>query len=250
MFLSLVGLMCAMAIPLSGQNPDQVSLEKRVEQLTEAMTRAQAQLQESQRQLEELRGELATLRQQMTGTPADTASTSDATQLARAVDEIRERQAMQESQIATHDQAKVESESKYPVKLTGLILLNGFVNTRQVDVAVTPSIAIDGAGSTGVSMRQTVLGLDARGPHVFGASSHADVRVDFDGGSQSGGASGVYAGSFVRMRTAHAALDWDHTGIFFSYDHPLVSPYTPDSLIAVALPALAWSGNLWHGIRR
>jgi len=249
MFLSLIGLMCAMAVPLNGQNPgqnpDQGTLEKRVEQLTEAMTRAQAQLQESQRQLEELRGQLATLRQQMAGVPAETASSSDATDLARAVDEIRERQAIQESQIATHEQAKVESESKYPVKLTGLILLNGFVNTRQVDVAATPAIAIDGAGSTGVSMRQTVLGLDARGPHLFGASSHADVRVDFDGGSQSGGASGVYAGGIVRMRTAHAAFDWDHTEVFFSYDRPLISPHTPDSLTAIALPALAWSGNLW-----
>jgi hypothetical protein len=30
------------------------------------------------------------------------------------------RQAMQESQIATQEQTKVESESKYPVKITGL----------------------------------------------------------------------------------------------------------------------------------
>jgi hypothetical protein len=234
-----------MTTPLSGQNPDQGALEKRVEQLTEAMTRTQAQLEESQRQLEELRCQLEALRQQMAGTAAGTASSSDAAHLAKAVDEIRERQAIQESQIATHDQTKVESESKYSVKLTGLILLNGFVNTRQVDVAATPAIAMQGAGSTGASMRQTVLGLDARGPHLFGASSHADVRVDFDGDSQPGSATGLYAGNLVRMRTAHAALDWDHTGMFFSYDHPLVSPYTPDSLSAVALPALAWSGNLW-----
>lgn len=243
--LILIGFLCAMAAPLSGQNPAQEGLERRVEQLTETVTRVQAQLEESQRQLEELRGQLATLRQQMAGAPTNAASSSDAAQLARAVDEVRERQAVQESQIATHDQDKVESESKYPVKLTGLILLNGFVNTRQVDVAATPAIAIQGAGSTGASMRQTILGLDARGLHLFGASSHADVRVDFDGGSPSGGATGIYADNFVRMRTAHAALDWDHTGVFFSYDHPLVSPYTPDSLSAVALPALAWSGNLW-----
>ncbi len=243
--LSLLGLLCVMAAPIRGQDSGQAALEKRVEQLTEAMSRAQVQLEDSQRQLEELRSQLAALRQQMAGTAANTASSSDAAQLARAVDEIREHQAIQESQIATLDQAKVESESKYSLKLTGLILLNGFVNTRQVDVAATPSIAIEGAGSTGASMRQTVLGVDARGPHLFGASSHADVRMDFDGNSQPGGATGGYADSFVRMRTAHAGLDWDRTRFFFSYDHPLISPYTPDSLSAIALPALAWSGNLW-----
>ena len=42
---------------------------------------------------------------------------------------------MQESQIATQEQAKVESESKYSVKITGLLLMNGFVNTRAVDMA-------------------------------------------------------------------------------------------------------------------
>ena len=245
LLLSLLGLMCGIATPVGGQSPPQTVLEERVKQLTEAMTRAQAQIEESQRQLEDLRNQLANLRQQISGTTVSADSSSDATQLAKAVDEIRERQAVQASQIATLDQAKVESDSKYPVRLTGLILLNGFVNTRQVDVAATPAIAINGTGSTGASMRQTVLGVDARGPHLFGANSHADLRVDFDGGSGSGGATGLYADSLMRMRTAHVALDWDHTGLFFSYDHPLISPYTPDSLSAIALPALAWSGNLW-----
>jgi hypothetical protein len=244
-FLNLLGFLCVIATPLSGQNSVQESLEKRVEQLTEAVTRVQAQLEDSQRQLKELSDQLSILRQRMAVAADNSASSSDAAQLAKAVDEIRERQAIQESQIATHDQDKVESESKYPVKLSGLILLNGFVNTRQVDVAAMPSIAIQGPGSTGISIRQTILDLDARGPHLFGASSHADVRVDFDGGAQPGGTTGAYADYFVRLRTAHAALDWEHTGIFFSYDRPLVSPYTPDSLTAVALPALAWSGNLW-----
>jgi len=94
-------------------------------------------------------------------------------------------------------------------------------------------------------MRQTVLGFDARGPHLFGANSHADLRVDFYGSAQPDGTTAAYSGNLLRMRTAHAALDWRKTEVFFAYDHPLVSPFTPDSLSAVALPALAWSGNLW-----
>ena len=171
---------------------------------------------------------------------------SSAAQLSAAVEEIREQQAVQESQIATHEQSKVESESKYPIKLSGLILLNGFVNTRRVDIPATPSIVIPGDGSTGASIRQTVLGVDARGPHLFNARSHADLRVDFYGAELSNdGAANTYAGGLLRLRTAHAALQWEHAEASFSLDHPIINPNSPTSLTAVAVPGLAWSGNLW-----
>ena len=74
-------------------------------------------------------------------------SDETAQQLAKSVDDLREKQAVMESQIATQDQAKVESESKYPVKVTGLVLFNGFVNTRQVDTPPDPTYALPGGGS-------------------------------------------------------------------------------------------------------
>jgi hypothetical protein len=49
----------------------------------------------------------------------------------------------------------------------------------------------------------------------------------------------------MRLRTAHAGLQWDRTKAFFSLDHPIISPESPTSLTAVAEPPLAWSGNLW-----
>jgi hypothetical protein len=193
-----------------------------------------------------------------TATPASTvpAQASSAPQTssvatASGIEDIRERQAVQESQIATHEQTKVESESKYPVKLTGLLLLNGFVNTRAVDMAATPTLALPGSGSTGAAVRQTILGLDARGPHLFGASSYADLRVDFDGTPQYSSASAPVPGYYnsnstlLRLRTAHAILEWPNTKAYFALDRPILSPDTPGSLTAVAVPALAWSGNLW-----
>jgi hypothetical protein len=158
---------------------------------------------------------------------------------------------MQESQIATQEQTKVESASKYPIKLTGLLLFNGFVNTSKVDMPATPTLALPGSGSTGASVKQTILGFDARGPHLFGAESFADLRVDFAGAPQStsagSGYSGLYSngGTLLRLRTAHAALQWANTEAFFALDRPILSPDTPTSLAALAEPALAWSGNLW-----
>ena len=156
---------------------------------------------------------------------------------------------MEESQIATLQQAKVESESKYPVKLSGLILMNGFVNTQKVDMAATPTLAIGGSGSTGASVRQTWLGLDARGPHLFGASTYADLRMDFYGSTtsnDSGYAGGYSNVGLVRLQTAHAGMIWPHTQAYFSYDRTILNPNSPSSLTAVAISELAWSGNLWY----
>jgi len=228
--------------------------KERVERLTAAMAQAQAQIDANQRVLIELQKQLAELQKQMVaeGDPAETSamSPSAAAALADAVaaskteskDEIRERLAIDESQIATHEQTKVETESKYPLKVSGMVLFNGFVNTRMVDVPASPAYVIPASGSTGFSMRQTVLGLDARGPHVFGAASQADVRVDFFASSAE---SNYTAAGLLRLRTAHARLRWRDTEAFVELDKTILSPNSPSSLVAVAQPELAWSGNLW-----
>jgi hypothetical protein len=245
------------------QPPNQESISEQIQRLTEAMAQTQTQLEQSQHQLEEMRQELAALQRQMAQArsavippvPTNPPSSSPSLQAtspttSAAIDDLQEQQAMQESQIATHEQTKVETESKYPVKITGLLLLNGFVNTRQVDMAATPTVALSGTGSTGASVQQTVLGFDASGPHLFGARSYADLRIDFYGSGPSN-SSTVYTGFYntsaaiLRLRTAHAGLQWQHTDAYFALDRPLVSPDAPTSLTAVAEPPLAWSGNLW-----
>lgn len=100
-------------------------------------------------------------------------------------------------------------------------------------------------------MRQTLLGVDAVGPHLFGAHSYADLRADFYGSPASASTVAGYTGSnsmaagLLRLRTAHAGLQWQNSDLSFSLDRPIISPDTPKSLTAVAVPALAWSGNLW-----
>jgi hypothetical protein len=232
--------------------------QQELQRLTLAVAQAQAQLDASQKQLVELKSSLAALTQRLAQegqpSPQSTAqlasSSADPATAPASADDLHDRQAMQETQIATLDQVKVESESKYQVKISGLVLLNGFVNTSQVDNAVAPAMAVPGPGSTGASLRQTVLGIDARGPRLAGATSHADLRVDFFGSAAataSGTSQTSYAelGGLLRLRTAHATLDWAHTQAFVELDRPIISPNIPTSLVAVAEPALAWSGNLW-----
>ncbi len=226
---------------------------QRVEELTAAVAQAQAQMQAYQKQLIELQQQLDVLRLQMATEQArvppktqpaiaNASGPETANAAPASLEEIRERQAILESQIATHDVTKVETESKYPLKVSGLFLFNGFVNTRAVDVTASPAYAVSGPGSTGLSVRQTVLGLDARGPHLLGATSHADLRVDF---FASGLQSNYATGGVLRLRTAHAELNWKDTSAFFQLDRTILEPNEPSSLVAIAQPELAWAGNLW-----
>jgi len=256
------------------QSDNQPTLAQQIQQLTDAMAKVQAQLQQSQSQLDEMRKELSELQSKMaesqgtapapsSSTPSSSAPSSSTAGASvassakskgskgAAIQDLEEHQAVLDSEIATQDQTKVESESKYPVKITGMVLLNGFVNSSGVDIAANPALAIGGPGSAGASVRQTMLGLDARGPHLFGAHSFADLRMDFFGSPAASTSTSTYSGYFnantglLRLRTAHAGLRWDQTQIYFALDRPIINGESPTSLTAVALPPLAWSGNLW-----
>ena len=267
----LVAVLLLSARPVPAQDAAQEALAQKVQQLTDAMARTQALLEKSQQELQQMREQLNDLQRQMalgspsTAAPAstETATTSVTTAAppsesspnssdsnAAAIQDLRERQAIQETEIATQEQTKVETESKYPVKITGMILMSGFKNTSGVDLASNPSVATGGPGTAGATVRQTVLGIDARGPHLFGANSFADLRIDMFGSpaaSTPTSYSGYYIpnSAFVRLRTAHAGLYWDRTELSFALDRPILSPDSPTSLTATAVPALAWSGNLW-----
>src|SRR5579871_5372988 len=187
----LACLFCMGALPALAQETTQSpDLTQQVQQLSDALTRTQAQLEQSQRELEELRNQLSVMKLQLAAqgiqSPAQpgppqqpqAASSSDSNE------DLSDRLAIVESQVNTHEQSKVESDSKYPVKITGMLLFNSFVNTGAVNLPATPTVAIGGDGSTGASIRQTILGFDARGPHLFGAQSFADLRIDFAGVTQ------------------------------------------------------------------
>jgi uncharacterized coiled-coil protein SlyX len=243
-FIAILILACTQTA--YGQTAPQESTQQRLQRLSDAVTQVQAQMTAYQNQLQELHKQLAALQSEMnTPTPVLPVSSSTATgteSTTAALEEMRERQAIAESQITTHEQTKVETESKYPLRLTGLILLNTFVNTRHVDDPIVPTYALNGGGTTGLSIRQTVLGLNATGPHLFGAASHADIHIDFFGsGSQQ-----TYGGAPIpRLRTAHASLTWKNTEAFFSLDRALLAPNVPTSLVATAQPNLSWNGDLW-----
>lgn len=232
--------------PATGKNQQ---IEQRLDALMDALNATRQELTESQAEIHALQRELQAIKQHGATPDVDVLTSGQpATQLADAVAHLQENQDVMQSEVAQHEQSKVETRSKYPVKITGLLLFNSFVNRGAVDHIDAPVLALQRTpdranGSTGATMRQTILGFDAVGPSIFGAGSHGDLRVDFFGGILSSG----YAASegILRLRTAHAALDWPDTHLIAMLDRPIFSPLTPTSLAVAGIAPLAWSGNLW-----
>jgi outer membrane murein-binding lipoprotein Lpp len=145
-------------------------------------------------------------------------------------------------------QTKVESGSKYRLRLSGIVLLNLFSNRGNVDNADFPGLAqpaqlTESNSSLGGSLRQSQLTLSGFGPDIAGAHTSANVSFDFAGGfadTQNGDPMGV-----ARLRTGTIRFDWTDTSVIVGQDALFLSPNAPTSLATLAVPALSYSGNLW-----
>jgi len=145
-------------------------------------------------------------------------------------------------------QTKVESASKYRVRLSGIVLMNLFSNRGTVDNADIPHVVLPGTpgqsrGSFGGTLRQSMLGLEVFGPEIAGAKTSAEIQFDFGGGFAEV-PNGVTSG-LVRLRTATMRFDWANTSVVGGQDALFFAPLAPTSLASFAVPALAYSGNLW-----
>lgn len=215
-------------------------------QLNQQLQQTRAELAESRHEIEELRRSVEELRKQVQSRrPAEIPEGTDTEPSTAAADQDPSFLA---EKINEMHQDKVESASKYPVKLSGLVLFNSYWNQGTVDVQDLPSLALPnfpGAPSPGVgaTLRQTLLGIDVRGPKVFGARTSADAEIDFGGGSPTTDF-GVVNG-LVRLRTAKLTLDWTNTSLTIGQDTLFFSPLSPTSYATLLEPAMSWSGNLW-----
>ena len=230
--------------PSKTDTPQLADIEHRLDDLTGTLAQTQKQLQQSLLEIQRLHAELDILRAQSKVPAPATNSTSDQIQA------LQEQQDIQQAEIKQHEQTKVETESKYKLRVTGLALFNAFSNAGVVDDAQLPTYALPRApgsshGSVGATLRQTELGFVATGPILAGAQSSAFLNVEFFGGATTNAYSYSAPSGFIRLRDSQVALAWNTTTLRFGYTEPLISPRSPSSYATVAQPALAGSGNLW-----
>jgi hypothetical protein len=148
-------------------------------------------------------------------------------------------------------QTKVESASKYRLRLSGIVLMNLVSNQGTVDSIDLPTLAYarpayGTEGSFGATLRQSEIGFEAFGPTVAGAKTRADLQLDLAGGFPSV-PNGVNSG-LVRLRTATMRMDWANTSVVVGQDTIFFSPNSPTSFASLAIPALTNAGNLWSWV--
>jgi peptidoglycan hydrolase CwlO-like protein len=248
-------------------------LQSQVQTLNSQMSELHRVQQETSREADELRAELEQARGQLAAKTAGAAS-GDATHAAQSqvspsvsastellqespavdsslqsrISKLENDQELTNDKLMEQSQTKVESGSKYRVRLSGIILLNTDVTRGSVDNLDFPQVAVpaENPGATGSfsgSLRQSQIGVEAFGPDVAGARTSANVKFDFAGGfpdTSNGAAFGI-----VRLRTGTIRLDWADTSIIAGQDSLFFAPLTPTTLSSLAIPALSYTGNLW-----
>jgi hypothetical protein len=155
---------------------------------------------------------------------------------------IEERVAVQERRTEELTQTKVQTSQRLPVTLTGMVLFNGFLNSRanggqQDPTQASPS---NNASDSGASLSQSIIGLAFQGPRILGGGQvTGDLHLDLWGGTSNS------LNHLVRLRVATLRVDWKNQSIVVGQDKPIISPRDPSSLAQVAVSPLTSAGNPW-----
>jgi hypothetical protein len=204
-----------------------------LEQIMQRLDRLEQQNQSLAVEVRQLRQELAEARRQPQ--PA-----SAAAEPLQDLQDLKDKVAVDESRLEELAGSKVEASQHFPIRVTGMALFNGFLNSKGSGGQEYPLFAWPGSqASGGGSFYQTTLGLDYSGPQILGGKVHGSVYMDFAGGS------GTPLDLGFRLRTGEIEIDWPNQSILAGVESPIFAPREPASLAQVEFAPLAGAGNLW-----
>ncbi len=208
---------------LAGQTPS-----PEIRQILERLDRLEQENRALTEEVRQLRQDLAAARgQPPAAAPAPT---------------LDEKVAVQESRTEELAQTKVEASQHFPLRVTGMALFNGFLNSKGSGGQQYPTYAWNGSqASAGAGIYQTTLGLEYSGPRTFlGGQVYGSVYMDFAGGS------GTAQDLGFRLRTGEIQIDWASRSLMVGQESPIFAPRQPTSLAQVEVAPLAGAGNLWY----
>jgi hypothetical protein len=252
---------CAGSFAQNGQTgvapPNTQELNGKIELLTRSLEQTQTELARSRTEIEQLRAMLGEVLKRMDGAaalPAQAAGTGVAPvppgpEGAQPAAQISQDDwDLLNARVEEQRQTKVESGSKFRLKLSGIALFNAFDNSGNVDNLDVPSIsvpklAVYPAGGLGGTVRQSIIGLTGIGPEIFGARTSAELQMGFFGGLPSG--YNATTSGIASLRIMRARFDWSSTSVVAGLDTPFFSPNMPTTYMSVAVPGFASAGNLW-----
>lgn len=233
-------------------------LQAQVQELSDQVRTLKAQQELAQAESAALRKELDAGKSQLSaisGQPGGIAAVQagptavlSASTTEERLSKLEENEQLQDAKISEQSQTKVESSSRYRVRMSGIVLFNMYANRGSVEnqdfpQLATPADPLAGDGTFGGSLRQSQIGIQGFGPVIAGAHTSAQIQFDFAGGFPQT-PNGVSFG-LARLRTGTVRFDWDKTSLIAGQDTLFIAPLAPTSLATLAVPALAYSGDLW-----
>lgn len=253
MAILLDGVTYAQTAPVRERQENPPELNEKIELLTKSLQQTQVELAQSRSEIQQLRAALEEVLKRMeapTSAPLapNAAPQTKGTEAGGAPQISQEDWELLNAKVEDQHQTKVESASKFRLRLSGLALFNAFSTYGQTDNLDVPTQAVPGLpgypqGGAGATVRQSTIGLTGFGPVLFGARTSADLHMDFFGGLPPGYAS--TSSGVAHVRLARIRFDWQHTSAVAGLDYPFFSPNLPTSYMSIAVPAFAGAGNLW-----
>ena len=210
-------------------------------------TAAQAPQQTRTDEIQQLRAEMASLRAELEALKRIVADRAPAAQTAGGVAQDPRIDLLQ-TQVAELAQSKVESTTRFPVKVFGTIHTHMFANSGEPNWMDIPNIVqprpADGrTGTFSATLRQTRIGFTADGPEIGGARTSGVLAMDFFNGIP-----GFQTGQVMplpRLLVGFARVESERLAFQAGQDHVILAPRDPSSLAAFAFPLLFRSGNLY-----
>ena len=151
-------------------------LQEQVQQLRDAVSEIRSEAAQYRAETAELRRELEQSRNQATvatapavAAPATEPVSSQTASLDNRVAALEDSTHLLSAKVDDQYQTKVESASKYHLRLSGIVLMNLFSNRGVTDNQDVPNWATgaspsDPQGNFGATLRQSQIGLEAFGP--------------------------------------------------------------------------------------
>lgn len=165
-------------------------------------------------------------------------------ELQAAKDQTADQLEVQTQRVTDMAQTKVEAAQKYPLKLSGLVLMNAYRYAGHVGEAELPLVGLASAGrsvSAGATLRQSQITLQYENPTSFiGASLSGRLQIDFFGGTLLNAQNHL-----ARIRVGNVNLNWARRSVMVGIEKPILSPREPETLAQMGISPLANSGNLW-----
>src|SRR5579871_5604391 len=177
------------------------------------ITEILARLQRLEQQNQELADEVHKLRDELAAARGQTPEPG-------ATQALAEKVAVEETRTEDLAQTKVEASQHFPIRITGMALVNAYLNSKGSGGFQYPIFAWPGglAGGGG-SLRQTTIGLEYQGPQTFlNGKISGSLYMDFWGGS------GAFLDQDFRIRTAKIEIDWGSRSIMAGLQSPIFAP--------------------------